>query len=187
MESAKSIDSLTWSEDPRSLCDVLEKYKVPNLVRIQQKHHGIDDASTLEAGQLLMLHALRTKQNFIGKDSIGRPIAIPVRYKRKLFVCPSSLNCGSEPMFVPEISNVYPSVKFFRVIQNTRDEGEGNYFELGSIAEVDHIDETNLAVKFKDVEHPLSFSCCIAFEALLDYRAYSLKEAVKAFGLPIKV
>ncbi|XP_028407262.1 uncharacterized protein LOC114529888 [Dendronephthya gigantea] len=85
------------------------------------------------------------------------------------------------------MSNVYPNVKFFRVIQNAQNEGEARFFQLGSIAEVDHIDETNFEVKFKDVEHPLPFSCGIAFEALLDYRVYKLKDAVKAFGLPIKV
>ncbi|XP_028412262.1 uncharacterized protein LOC114535079 [Dendronephthya gigantea] len=185
--SISSIDSLTWSDKPCPLSEVLERNMVPNLVRVEEGYCGINEACSFENDQVLMLHRLRTRQNFIAEDSVGRSIAIPVDCKTELLVCPLSIYCTYDPILVAEISNVYSDVKYFRVIENEQEKGIEKYFELGSVFEVDYVDTVNFHVKFKDVKMPLPFSCGIVFEALLDYREYTLKEAVKEFGLPIKV
>ena len=187
METAIPIDSLTWTDIPCPLSEVLVRNRIPSLVRVQEGYCGIDDTCTFENDQHLFLHTLRTRQNFIAEDSVGKRIAIPVECETELLVCPSSIYCTYDPIRVCEISNVYPDVKYFRVIQNIEKKRVEKYFELGSIFEVEYVDSTNSHVKFKCVKRPLPFSCGIVFEALLDYREYTLKEAVKEFGLPIKV
>ncbi|XP_028412248.1 uncharacterized protein LOC114535065 [Dendronephthya gigantea] len=185
----KPIASLKWSNKQQPFSEVLEKYEVPNLVRVHEGHYSMNDACCFESDQLLMLHATRTKKSFLAKNSVGRRIAIPERCKSKLLVCPLSTYYGSDPIFASEMSNIYPDVKYFRVLENTSivDKEVKRFFEPESILEVAFIDSVNSQVKFKDVEQPLSFSCRIVFEALLDYREYTLQKAARVFRLPIKV
>ena len=187
MESFKSIASLSWRSISCSLSEVFDKYKVPNLVRIDEGHYGQNDACSFDVDQILMLHTMRKKQEFIGKDSVGRPIAIPEECETKLLVCPSSTYCKYDPIYVCEMPKFYPDIKYFRVTENAQNEGIEGYFKQGSIAQIEYIDAENLEVKFKDVKEPLPFNCSIVFEALLDYRVYTLENAVREFGLPIKV
>ena len=189
METSKSIASLKWGKKHHPLSEVLKKYKLPSLVRIQEGYYGMNDACCFEVHQLLMLHTMRSKQNYMAEDSAGRPVAIPVEHTNKLLVCPLSIYCGYDPIHVSEMLYVYPDVKYFRVLENNRAEDIGlkTYFLPKSVLEVDRIDVVNSVVRFKDVQEPVPFSCRIAFEALMDYREYTLKDAVRAFGLPIKV
>lgn len=189
MKPVKSIDSFEWSQKRHPLSEFVEKYKVPNLVRVQEGHYNMNDACCFENDQLLMLHALRTNKNFLAKNSVGRPIVIPEGCKSELLVCPLTTHYGNDPIFVSEMSNVYPDVKYFRVLENNRakDKEVKGFFEPETILEVAYIDSMNSRVKFKDVQQPLPFSCRIVFEALLDYREYTLKEAARLFRLPIKV
>lgn len=187
MYSRKSIASLSWHDTPCPLSEVLNKYKVPNLVRVEEGHVGENDAGSLEVNQILMLHKMRKKQRFIGEDSDGRRIAIPEECETKLLVRPWATYCKYEPIYVIEMSKFYPDIKYFRIVENTQNKGIERYFKEGSTAQIEYINEQNLVVKFKDVKEPLPFSCRITFEALLDHREYTLKSAVRKFGMPIKV
>ena len=185
--TTKSIASFKWSKKQHLLSEFLEKYGVPNLVRVKEGHYGMNDACTIKNDQLLMLHALLPKYSYTAEDFLGRTLAIPIECQSKLLVCPMSSTCDA--IFVSEMANVFPMAKYFRVVENkkTEDKEISDSFKPESILEVDYIKAESSVVKFKDVEQPVPFSCRIVFEALLDYREYTLKDAVREFGMPIKV
>ncbi len=186
MDAAKSIESLTWSDATYTLNEFLDKFGVPNLVRIQEGHYGINEASTFENDQVLMIHAVRTKHNVMGGDANGRPIAIPLRCEKELLRCPLSIYCRHETISVSQMSNVYPDIKYFRVLENHWDTGI-KYLQPGSILEIEKIDSSNSVVKFKDIDQPLPLNCTVVFEPLLDYCEHTLKSVVSLSGLPAKV
>ncbi|XP_028412278.1 uncharacterized protein LOC114535095 [Dendronephthya gigantea] len=189
MEVSKSIASLKWSKKHHPLSEVLHKLKLPSLVRVQEGYYGLNDACSFEVGQHLVLHTMRSKQNYMAEDSAGRPVSIPVECGNKLLVCPLSIHCGYDPIHVSEMFYVFPDVKYFRVLENncSEDIGLKAHFLPKSVLEVERIDVANSVVIFRDVHEPVPFSCGIIFEALMDYREYTLRDAVRAFGLPIKV
>ena len=186
MDAAKSIESLTWGDATYTLNEFLDKFGVPNLVRIQEGHCGVNEASTFENDQVLMVHALRTKHNLIGEDFNGRPIAIPLSCENKILRCPSSIYCSHETIYVSEMSVVYPDFKYFRVLENQWDT-EIKYLKPGSIVKIEKIDSSNSAVKFKDIDQPLPLNCTVVFEPLLDHCEHTLKSVVSLSGLPAKV
>jgi hypothetical protein len=188
MEAAKFIKSLTWSDASYALNEFLDKFGVPNLVCCSQEggHYGMNDACTFDNNQVLMLHALRTKHNLMAEDSDGRPISIPLKCENNLLLCPLSTYCKYDPIYVSQMSHVYPDIKYFRVLENHWNE-RMKYLKPESILEIEHIDSRNFTVKFRDIDQPLPFNCRVVFEPLLDYCEYTLKSAVSFSGLPAKV
>ncbi len=186
MDAAKSIESLTWSDVTCTLNEFLDKFGVPNLVCVQEGYYGINETCTIQNDQVLMLHALRTKVDVMGEEANGRPIAIPLRCENKLLRCPLSIYCRHETISVSQMSNVYPDIKYFRVLENHWDT-KIYYLEPESILEIEKIDSSNSAVKFKDIDQPLPLNCTVVFEPLLDYCEHTLKSVVSLSGLPAKV
>ncbi|XP_028412261.1 uncharacterized protein LOC114535078 [Dendronephthya gigantea] len=188
MGAAKSRAALTWDDKAYPLCEVFEKYGFPNFVCLKEGYYGTSDSTSFEAGQVLMLHELCQKQSFVGEDSLSRPIAIPVECVNNVLVCPSSKSFNRDAIFVGVISKLYPQIEYFRVLENDCVEDKvKRCYKLHSIVKVEDIDFVNSLVKFKDVRLPLPFSSRIIFEPLVDCRKYTLKDAVEAFDLPIKV
>ena len=186
MATAKSIESLVWSDTSYTLREFLENFSLPNLVRVREGYYGANEACTFDDDQILLFHALRYRQNLIGEDSAGRPIAIPLHCTNKFLVCPLSTYCRFDPIHVSQISYVYPEIKYFRVLENNWNEAI-NYLKPESILEVESIDPESYAVKFVNIEQALPTSCRVVFEPLLDFCEYTLKEVVGLFGLPSKV
>jgi hypothetical protein len=186
MDTAKSIESLTWSDATYLLSEFLEKFGVPNLVCVNEGHYGTNEACTFQSNQVLMLHTTRRKQNVVAEDAYGQPISIPLQCENKLLRCPSSICWRYDTINVSQMPCVYPEIRYFRVLENHWDEGL-YYLEPESILEVEKIDSKNSTVKFKDIDQPLPSKCSVVFEPLLDYREYTLKHVVSLFGLPAKV
>ena len=186
MASGKSIESLTWSETSYTLRTFLENFGLPNLVRIQEGHYGINEACTFDDDQVIMFHALRYRKNLIGEDSAGRPIAIPLECENKFLVCPLLTYCRYDTIYVSQMSYVYPEIKYFRVLENIWNEVT-KYLKPETILEIESINPETSAVKFVNIDQPLLSNCRVVFEPLLDFREYTLKDVVSVFGLPAKV
>ena len=186
MSAAKSIKSLIWSDATYSFSEFLDKFGVPNLVRVSEGHYGVNEACTFENDQILMLHALRRKINVTGEDTDGKPIAIPLQCENRLLRCPLPIQWRHDTINVSQIPWVYPDIKYFRVLENNWDQGL-YYLEPESILEVENVDSINSTVKFKDIDQPLPSNCRVVFEPLLDYSEYTLKHVVSLSGLPAKV
>ena len=187
MATGKSIESLTWSKTPYTLGTFLENFDLPNLVRINGSHYGINEACTFHDDQVIMFHGLRYRKNLIGEDPAGRPIAIPLECENKFLVCPLPTYCRYDRIYVSEMSYVYPQVKYFRVLENHLNKVT-KYLKPDSILEIESINPETSAVKFENIEQPLPSNCLqIVFEPLLDFCEYTLKDVVSKFGLPAKV
>ena len=186
MTMAKSIESLIWSDTSYPLREFLENFGLPNLVRIRHGYYGVNEACTIDYDQIVMFHTLRYRQNLIGEDSAGRPIAIPLKCTNKFLVCPLSTHCRYDPIYVSQMSYVYPEIKYFRVLENDWNEAI-EYLKPGSILKIESIDPESYAVKFVNVEQTLPTSYRVVFEPLLYFCEYTLKEIVRLFGLPAKV
>ena len=184
MTMAKSIESLIWSDTSYTLREFLENFGLPNLVRIRHGYYGVNEACTIDYDQIIMFHTLR--QNLISEDSAGRPIAIPLKCTNKFLVCPLSTHCRYDPIYVSQMSYVYPEIKYFRVLENDWNEAI-EYLKPGSILKIESIDPESYAVKFVNIEQTLPTSCRVVFEPLLDFCEYTLEEIVRLFGLPAKV
>ncbi|XP_028407260.1 uncharacterized protein LOC114529886 [Dendronephthya gigantea] len=187
METSKLVASLSWRDKPYPLSKVLAKYNVPNLVLTEEGRYGRNEAHSFEANQVFVLHTIRERRRLIAEDSDGRPIAIPEKCECKLLVRPFTEYCKYDTVYVCDMPQFYPDVKYFRVTENEQNEGIERYFKPGSTVRIEHIDTENLVVKFKDVKKPLRFNCRIEFEALLDNREHTLESAADKFGFPMKV
>ncbi|CAB3977204.1 SH3 and multiple ankyrin repeat domains 2-like [Paramuricea clavata] len=167
MEATKFIKSLTWSDASYALNEFLDTFGVPNLVCCSQEggHYGMNDTCTFDNNQVLMLHALRTKHNLMAEDSDGRPISIPLKCENNLLRCPLSIYCKYDPIYVSQMSHVYPDIKYFRVLENHWSE-RMKYLKPESILEIEHIDSSNSAVKFRDIDQPLPLNCRVKYISL---------------------
>ena len=187
MATGKSIESLTWSKTSYTLRTFLENFDLPNLVRINEGHYGINEACTFDDDQVIMFHGLRYRKNLMGEDSAGRPVAIPLECENKFLVCPLPTYCKYDRIYVSQMSYVYPEIKYFRVLENNWNKVT-KHMKPDSILEIESINPETSAVKFVNIEQPLPSSCLeIVFEPLLDICEYTLKDVVSKFGLPAKV
>ena len=184
MDISTTIDLLTWNENSYSLSEFVETFGVPNIVRIVEGHYGFNDVTTFEDEQIVMLHATRRKQNLMGEDNAGRPLAIPLACESKALLCPLSIYCRHDPISVSQISHECPNIKYFRVLENCLDQ-EIKFLKPESILEMEYVDSS--AVKFKDIDQTLPMNSRVLFEPLLDYREHTLNEIVSVSGLPAKV
>ena len=183
MATTKSNKFLTWNETSYTLNEFLENFGVPNVVSIREPS---SNGFALKDGEVFMFHALRRKQNVTGEDSSGRPIAIPLGCKEKLLLCPLPAQYRFNTMYISEVLRVYPDIKYFRVLGNDFEE-ESASLKPGSILKIERIDRRDSSVKFVNVDLPLLSNSRVVFEPLLNFREYTLKEAIDLFGLPAKV
>ena len=183
-------ENIVWSAESCSLKTFLERYTLPQLVKVEDGFYSEDDAETLSTGEILMLH------------SVTRQLVVDADY-RKYFV---SRNCQCKVEVLPTICQdryysvedvvdacTYADFKFIRVVEVHSHSPSlriraGDILKLQRTVEQNHIkflecmlnDRTEYLVKL-----PLDVKA--VFEPLARKESYPFQEVIHSFEFPVRV
>ena len=79
-------DSLDWSEEEYQLTDFVNKFTLPQVVRVEQGFHSGDDDTALGGGQVLTIHVVKEADTVVAKDAQERKVYIPKTCSQKVEV-----------------------------------------------------------------------------------------------------
>ena len=185
MDASTLAENLTWSQSALTIREFLDEFGIPNVVRLRNSQDDYGHSSSSK--EVLLLNKRFTKQYFTGKDSNGKSILIPQDCQKMLLLRPLPEQCQYEELLVEQLPYVFPQVKYLRVLNTGAGGSVSPCFKPESIVEIEFVDAGKSLVKFKDIDKPLLFGSCLAFQPLLDFREYLIEDAVRKFGLPLAV
>ena len=109
------LESVEWSTAYLPLSKLLDKYPLPQIVKIIEGFYGERNDSTLCNNAILYLHSVKTIQKVHGHFSFdkSKEISIPLDCQSKVEVRPSNMKEVYES--VQELCSVFP--KYVRVSQ----------------------------------------------------------------------
>lgn len=189
---AISLDNLTWSQEEFTLSDFVDKFPLPQIVKVQEGYYGPDEDSCLGADQILFLHALKYTEKVQARDVRRRELHIPLNCSQKVEIRASNMKAFES---VSDLAKVFKSKKipqFVRVTQgysNTEDDNlclnPGDKLKLLEV--VRHQNEEYFKVEAQDgsgfqLDIPLTANA--RFQPLTDGREYYIKEAVDLTRMP---
>ena len=183
-------ENIVWSAESCSLKTFLERYTLPQLVKVEDGFYSEDDAETLSTGEILMLH------------SVTKLLVVDADYS-KYFV---SRNCQCKVEVLPTICQdryysvedvvdacTYADFKFIRVVEVHSHSPSlriraGDILKLQRTVEQNHIkflecmlnDRTEYLVKL-----PLDVKA--VFEPLARKESYPFQEVIHSFEFPVRV
>lgn len=178
------LDNLSWSDIEYTLFEFVDRFPLPQIVRVTEGYYGPTEDSCIGAEQILTLHCVKTTDKVLARDRRKRELTIPLNCSQKVELRPQDFRGISET--VEEINNI--PIKFVRVTQG--------YYSLNDdsvcVNPGDKLEVINVeyglggkedCVLFHNEERtpirlPLSVSA--GFQALLDGREYYLKEVVSS-------
>ena len=180
------LDSLVWSDVEYRLSEFVDRFTLPQLVKVQEGFYGPDEDSCIGAEQILTLHAIKTTEKVLTRDRKSKEIHVP-------------LNCSQKVELRPQLfRGVYETVedlvqfKFVRVTQGFYSlEDERSSISPGDKLEYIRVekglgDKEDYALFQNQDRTPirLPVSARAGFQPLIDGREYYLKE-LSAMKLPI--
>lgn len=188
-----SLENLTWSQAEFSLSDFVDKFPLPQIVKVQEGYYGPDEDSCLGADQILFLHALKHTEKVQARDVRKRELHIPLNCSQKIEIRPSNLKEAFES--VADLAKVFTSKKipqFVRVTQGYSSDDDticinpGDKLKLIKVVslcnveclQVEHCNDTSgFSMKI-----PLDVTA--QFQPLTDGHEYYIKEAVALIPMP---
>lgn len=183
------LDNLVWSDVEYRLFEFVDRFPLPQIVKVQEGYYGPTEDSCIGAEQILTLHCVKTTEKVLARDRKKRELNIPLNCSQKVELRPADFRGIYET--VEEISRI--PTKFVRVTQGYYLEEESVSLNPGDKLEVIRA-EHGLGGKedcmlFRTEErHPirLPFSVSAGFQSLLDGREYYLKELMtSSLKLPV--
>lgn len=191
IDEAISADNLTWSSEEFTLSDFVDKFPLPQIVKVQEGYYGPDEDSCLGADQILFLHAVKHTEKVQARDRRKRHLHIPLNCSQKVELRPSNLKDVYESVSeVAKIIHNFP--KFVRVTQGYYSmDGDNVSLNPGDKLKLMRIvpgeQDDYLIVENQDrtgfpIRIPLSAQA--GFQPLIDGREYYLKEATTMTPIP---
>lgn len=185
-----SLENLTWSQEEFSLSDFVDKFPLPQIVKVQEGYYGPDEDSCLGADQILFLHTLKHTEKVQARDVKKRELHIPLNCSQKVEIRPSNLKEAFES--VADLAQVFRSKnipKFVRVTQGYTSEDDRCCINPGDklmlIKVVSENGEEYLVVDSNDgFSLQLPLSALARFQPLTDGREYYVKEATNLTTMP---
>lgn len=181
------FENLIWSKVEYKLRDFVDKFVLPQIVRVEDGYYGPTEDSCLGSEQILTLHAVRSTEKIRAKDHRNRDIHIPMNCSQRVELRPHNLKDVYES--VRELSLAFP--RFVRVVQgyyNLENEEQcvspGDKLELKKITRGDVED----VLEFENQERVkvrLPMSVVAGFQPLVDGREYYLKELTNSMKPPL--
>ncbi|XP_031551523.1 uncharacterized protein LOC116288820 [Actinia tenebrosa] len=186
-----SVDNLTWSSEEFTLSDFVDKFPLPQIVKVQEGYYGPDEDSCLGADQILFLHAVKHTEKVQARDRRKRFLHIPLNCSQKIELRPSNLKDVYESVGeVAKIIHNFP--KFVRVTQGFYSmDGDNVSINPGDKLKLLRIvpgeQDDYLIVENQDrtgfpIRIPISAQA--GFQPLVDGREYYLKEATSMTPIP---
>lgn len=120
MDSLKNLkqlhlNKLEWSSKSFKISDFLQKFTLPQVVKVIEGFYGENEETSLGADQILSLHCMKSTDKLLGKDYRGKEINIPLHCQNKVEVRPSNMKDVYDN--VEELCTAFP--RFVRISQGT--------------------------------------------------------------------
>ncbi|XP_028407365.1 uncharacterized protein LOC114529989 [Dendronephthya gigantea] len=185
------LKALEWSTVHLSLAQLLEKHRLPQIVKIIEGFYGEGNDSTLCSGAIICLQSVKAIQKVHGRLNWGRgkEISIPLDCRCKVEVRSSNLKDVYES--IEELCSVFP--KYVRVVQGCHIESSSE--ALLNVGDKLHLKanknkkmtEMIVCINQYDEEIQLPKDCVACFQPLVDGKEYYLSDALKKFKMPLNV
>lgn len=183
------LENLIWSDIEYRLYEFVDRFPLPQIVKVQEGYYGPTEDSCIGAEQVLTLHCVKTTEKVLARDRKKRELHIPLNCSQKVELRPSDFRGIYET--VEEISRI--PTKFVRVTQGYYLEEEAVSVNPGDKLEVIRVEhgiggKENCVLFRTEERNPirLPFSVTAGFQSLLDGREYYLKELItSALKLPV--
>ena len=178
------LDNLIWSDVEYKLNNFVDRFPLPQIVKVTEGYYGPTEESCIGAEQILTLHCVKTTEKVLARDRKKRELNIPLNCSQKVEIRPVDFRGIYET--VEEISRI--PTKFVRVTQGYYGLDEDsvcvNPGDKLEVMRVEHgLGGKEDCVLFHNEERSpirLSFSVSAGFQALFDGREYYLKELVSS-------
>ena len=178
-------DSLDWSEEEYQLTDFVNKFTLPQVVRVEQGFHSGEDDTALGWGQVLTIHVVKEADTVVAKDAQERKVYIPKTCSQKVEV----LIHGARNNYyetVAELSFAFP--QFARVTREPLNQKlnlhVGDKLALKRVSKKKNILECE---NQNGARIGLPMSLQARFVPLHDGREYFIHEVIHLFDMPMKV
>ena len=183
------LDNLIWSDIEYRLFEFVDRFPLPQIVKVQEGYYGPTEDSCIGAEQVMTLHCIKTTEKVLARDRKKRELHIPLNCSQKVELRPADFRGIYET--VEEVSRI--PTKFVRVTQGYYLEEEAVSVNPGDKLEVIRVEHgiggKEDCVLFRTEERNpirLPFSVSAGFQSLLDGREYYLKElATSSLKLPV--
>lgn len=178
------LDNLVWSDIEYRLCDFVDRFQLPQIVKVTEGYYGPTEDSCIGADQILTIHSVKTTGKILARDRKKRELNIPLNCSQKVELRPEDFRGIYET--VEEISSI--PTRFVRVTQgffgmddNSVCLNPGDKLEMINI-EFDPVGKEYCILFHNEERIPfrLPFSASAGFQALVDGREYYLKEVVSS-------
>lgn len=178
------LDNLVWSDIEYRLCDFVDRFQLPQIVKVTEGYYGPTEDSCIGADQILTIHSVKTTDKILARDRKKRELNIPLNCSQKVELRPEDFRGIYET--VEEISSI--PTRFVRVTQGffSMDDNSvclnpGDKLEMINI-EFDPVGKEYCILFHNEERIPfrLPFSASAGFQALVDGREYYLKEVVSS-------
>lgn len=183
------LRNLIWSDIEYRLFEFVDRFPLPQIVKVQEGYYGPTEDSCIGAEQILTLHCVKTTEKVLARDRKKRELHIPLNCSQKVELRPAEFRGIYET--VEEISRI--PARFVRVTQGYYLEEEAVSLNPGDKLEVIRVEhgiggKEDCVVFLTEERNPirLPFSVSAGFQSLLDGREYYLKELMmSSFKLPV--
>lgn len=184
-----NLGNLIWSDIEYRLFEFVDRFPLPQIVKIQEGYYGPTEDSCIGAEQILTLHCVKTTEKVLARDRKKRELHIPLNCSQKVELRPAEFRGIYET--VEEISRT--PTRFVRVTQGYYLEEEAVSLNPGDKLEIVRVEhgiggKEDCVVFLTEQRNPvrLPFSVSAGFQSLLDGREYYLKELMtSSFKLPV--
>ena len=108
-------DSLDWSEEEYPSSDFVDKFTLPQLVRVEQGFYSGEEDTALGWGQVLTIHVVKEANTVVAKNAQQRKVYTPKTCRQKVKV----LMLGARNNYyetVAELSKALPQFSRVTVI-----------------------------------------------------------------------
>ena len=180
-----TLDQLEWSDVEYRLSEFVDRFNLPQLVKVKEGFCGPEEDLCISAGQIIALHTIKTTEKVLVRDREGRELHM-------LLSCPQKIELRLQGK-----RNAYTMVrhlrnlKFVRAIQGYYGLDDGGSFDAGEKLEIIRVESGTGSKEnyllFRNENRSLfrlPFSATAEFQPLTDGREYYLKD-VSGMKLPV--
>ena len=179
-------DFLDWSdEEEYQLTDFIDKFTLPQVVRVEQGFHSGEEDTALGGGEVLTIHVAKEADTVIAKDAQEKKVYIPKNCNQKVEV----LMVGARNNYyetVAELSYAFP--QFARVTREPSNQTlslrVGDKLALKRVIKRKKVLECENQ-NGKRIRLPMSLQA--GFVPLQDGSEYFIHEVLHSFNMPILV
>ena len=184
------LDNLIWSDIEYQLHKFVERFEMPQIVKVQEGYYGPTEDSCIGAEQILTLHCVKSTEKILARDRRKKELNIPLNCSQKVELRHADFRGVYDT--VEQISKI--PTKFVRITQGYYGLEDGSIsLNPGDKLELIRVEHggggKEGSVLFHNEERtPISlpFSVSAGFQSLLDGREYYLKQLVdSSLQLPV--